>query len=92
MPGTIFARTVGVSPISQVDIINQQIDLSPQIDGSTDQFDIGQPFQNLRLFYNGRLLPEDSVIDITGTVITLDFIPKARPGKGLYAIVDAPTP
>lgn len=92
MPGVIFTRAIGVSPIAPIDVINQQLNLTSQIDGVTDTFEIGQPFTNLRLFYNGRLLPTDSVISIAGTQVTLDFIPKQRPGKGLYAIVDAPTP
>lgn len=61
-------------------------DLSDQIDGIKQVFDVGEPFEHLiAVFWNG-LNQISHVVNTTGTQFTLDFVPTNRPGAELTII------
>lgn len=84
---SINCRGTGGIPLSN---INKKKDLTTQVDGITDTFDVGESFTNLRVFYNG-INESGNVIDEIGTTFQLDFVPrKIYPTKVwiLYIIYD----
>lgn len=57
------------------DNLNIEKDLSVQIDGIIDTFDVGESFINLRVYYNSTL-QNSKILSTTATTFTLDFIPR----------------
>ena len=65
--------------------INVEKNLSVQIDGIKTTFDVGENFDNLRVYYNSTF-QNNNISIIVGTTFTLTFTP--RLGSELIVIYD----
>ena len=86
--GGILTSSAGFFLDPETDL-NQSKDLTSQIDGVTDTFDVGENFSNLRVYVNG-MFSNSEILTTLGTTFQLCYVPPQKPGRALIVIFDKP--